>query len=580
MVLGVTLGVAVVIAIDLANTSARRGFQRSTEAVTGRATHQVLGGPSGLPQDVFRRIRVEAGLRASTPVVEGFATALDLDRQPLHVLGLDLLSEAPFRDHLGGGSLADPGLARVFVDPKAVVIGSALAGRYGLAPRQPPAPAGAGPDRGPGGGGHHARRHRRREGRPRVGRADGRGRGAAALRHGRPPVARGPDRVRGRRRPRRRPPPGRRPRRAGERAGLDGRPVHGRLRAQPHGAQHAGARRGHVPHLQHGHVQRRAAARRDRHPAPPRRDRVAGLLARPARDGGGGGRGNAPRPRPRLAARPGRRPPRHADGQRPLLRALRVGRAPHALHRREGRRPRPRGRCPRGRGPGPRGRPRRAGRGAPPQLFREPRPPARPARRRGRRRRLGPRRPAARGLGPLARRELRGSLRDRPRPRPPRSSGDRRRDGRRHSSRRPSRRHARTAGDAHGHPLGEPHRRRRRGPGRGRVGVDRGRPDDRELPVDRRELARPHPARRRVRRGARGRGCPRLPDDLARRRPEARRDPGRRVGRDLPLRAGGEPARRGEPGRRRPPPPPATRGSTAPRRETPRGRGRRRRRVR
>jgi putative ABC transport system permease protein len=133
MVLGVALGVAVVIAIDLANTSARRGFARSTEEVTGRATHQVRGGPSGLPQEVYRRIRIEAGLRASTPVVEGYATALDLDRQPLYVLGLDLLSEAPFRDYLGGGSLAEPGLARVFIDPKAVVIGSALAARYGLA---------------------------------------------------------------------------------------------------------------------------------------------------------------------------------------------------------------------------------------------------------------------------------------------------------------------------------------------------------------------------------------------------------------------------------------------------------------
>ncbi len=133
MVLGVALGVAVVIAIDLANTSAKRGFQRSTEAVTGRATHHVLGGPLGLPQDVFRRIRVEAGLRASTPVVEGHAVALDLDRQPLHVLGLDPLSDAPFRDHLGGGSLAEPGFARVFVDPRAAVIGSALAARYGLA---------------------------------------------------------------------------------------------------------------------------------------------------------------------------------------------------------------------------------------------------------------------------------------------------------------------------------------------------------------------------------------------------------------------------------------------------------------
>jgi putative ABC transport system permease protein len=132
MVAGVALGVAVVIGIDLANTSARRGFRRATEAVAGRATHQVLGGPSGLPQDVFRRIRVEAGLRASAPVVEGYAVALDLDGQPLHVLGLDPVSEAPFRDHLGDGSLAEPGFARVYACPRAAVIGAALAARYGL----------------------------------------------------------------------------------------------------------------------------------------------------------------------------------------------------------------------------------------------------------------------------------------------------------------------------------------------------------------------------------------------------------------------------------------------------------------
>jgi len=132
MVLGVALGVGVVIAIDLANTSARRGFERSSEAVAGRATHHVLGGPSGLPQDVFRRIRLEAGVRRSTPVVEGYAVALDLERQPLRVLGLDPLSDAPFRAQLGSGSFADPGFARLLVDPRATVVGASLARRYGL----------------------------------------------------------------------------------------------------------------------------------------------------------------------------------------------------------------------------------------------------------------------------------------------------------------------------------------------------------------------------------------------------------------------------------------------------------------
>jgi len=137
MILGVALGVAVVIAIDLANGAARRGFARSTEAVAGRATHEVLGGPSGLPEELLGRIRAEAGVRASAPVVEGLAVALDLDRQPLRILGLDPLSEAPFRGHLGGGSLTKPAFARFFTDDRAVLVGGGLARRYGLRPGSP-----------------------------------------------------------------------------------------------------------------------------------------------------------------------------------------------------------------------------------------------------------------------------------------------------------------------------------------------------------------------------------------------------------------------------------------------------------
>jgi len=137
MVLGVALGVAMVIAIELANEAARRGFERSSEAVVGRATHQVLGGPSGLPQELLARLRLEAGLRESAPVVEGIALGLDLERQPLRVLGVDALSEGPFRAHLGAGSLLAPGFSRFFTDPGAAIVGRALADRYGLTPSSP-----------------------------------------------------------------------------------------------------------------------------------------------------------------------------------------------------------------------------------------------------------------------------------------------------------------------------------------------------------------------------------------------------------------------------------------------------------
>jgi putative ABC transport system permease protein len=134
MVLGVALGVAVVVAIDLANAAARRGFSRSTEAVVGRATHQVRGGPSGLSEDVYRQLRVEHGVRPSAPVVEGVVTAIDLDRQPLRVLGIDPLAEAPFRGHLGGAAAADAAFAPFVTDPRAVLVGAAFAERHALAP--------------------------------------------------------------------------------------------------------------------------------------------------------------------------------------------------------------------------------------------------------------------------------------------------------------------------------------------------------------------------------------------------------------------------------------------------------------
>lgn len=133
MVLGVALGVAVVVAIDLANGSARRAFARSTEAVVGRATHQVLGGPSGLPEELFARLR-RAGVRKSAPVFEGVAIALDLDRQPLHVMGVDPLAEGPFRGHLSGGALGTPGFRRFYTEAQAVLIGAGMAERYGLSP--------------------------------------------------------------------------------------------------------------------------------------------------------------------------------------------------------------------------------------------------------------------------------------------------------------------------------------------------------------------------------------------------------------------------------------------------------------
>ena len=98
-VLGVAIGVAMMVSIDLANGSARRAFALSTDAVTGKATHRVVGGPTGLEEDLYRRVRVEAGFSPAAPVVEGYVGAPALGDQPFRLIGVDPFAEPAFRDY-------------------------------------------------------------------------------------------------------------------------------------------------------------------------------------------------------------------------------------------------------------------------------------------------------------------------------------------------------------------------------------------------------------------------------------------------------------------------------------------------
>jgi len=68
MIAGIMLGVAVMVAIDLANSAASRAFDLSTETIAGRATHQVVGGPAGLDEAIYARLRSTGGI-TSAPVV-------------------------------------------------------------------------------------------------------------------------------------------------------------------------------------------------------------------------------------------------------------------------------------------------------------------------------------------------------------------------------------------------------------------------------------------------------------------------------------------------------------------------------
>jgi len=93
--LGIALGVAVVVAVDLANRSASLSFVHAMEQLTGRATHQITAAAGGVPESFYVELRTQGGLRDSAPVVEGY---VELAGESFTLLGLDPLAEAPFRD--------------------------------------------------------------------------------------------------------------------------------------------------------------------------------------------------------------------------------------------------------------------------------------------------------------------------------------------------------------------------------------------------------------------------------------------------------------------------------------------------
>lgn len=139
MVLGIMLGVAVVVAIDLANAGATRAFDLSTESIAGRTTHQITGGPSGIDSTLHAELH-RAGLVSGTiegiaaaPIVSTYVRSSALGNRPIQLLGVDPFAEAPFRDYLARQvPLVD--LAAFLTRPGAVLISTDMAERYELEP--------------------------------------------------------------------------------------------------------------------------------------------------------------------------------------------------------------------------------------------------------------------------------------------------------------------------------------------------------------------------------------------------------------------------------------------------------------
>ena len=135
--LGICIGVAVIVAVDLANESSRKAFLLSMDTVTGEATHQIIGGPNGVGEELYTRLRVEAGIRSIAPVVEGF---VEVNDTTIRILGVDLFAERQIRTFTFDvkstatmtGISSESLFRSILADPGAVLMSQRTADTLGL----------------------------------------------------------------------------------------------------------------------------------------------------------------------------------------------------------------------------------------------------------------------------------------------------------------------------------------------------------------------------------------------------------------------------------------------------------------
>ncbi|NGZ06801.1 MAG: ABC transporter permease [Magnetococcales bacterium] len=138
VLLGVAIGVATAVAVDLANQGAMRAMRLSVEAASGLATHRIIGPPAGIPETFYAEWCRQPNAPPAAPIIEGTVRLPDTHHDSLTLLGIDFLAEARLRPHLELGQALKPELlAALLIQPDGALLLDTTADRLQLQPGAP-----------------------------------------------------------------------------------------------------------------------------------------------------------------------------------------------------------------------------------------------------------------------------------------------------------------------------------------------------------------------------------------------------------------------------------------------------------
>lgn len=131
-ILGIGLGVGIVVAVELINSSAFSSLSASVDFLSGRATHSVVSGYGHIDEKHFRTIWTDERVEAAAPVIEIMATTRETGDEPIRFIGIDPFLDGEFRSFTPArGDFTD--FTRFLTErPPLVFVSADLMKRHGL----------------------------------------------------------------------------------------------------------------------------------------------------------------------------------------------------------------------------------------------------------------------------------------------------------------------------------------------------------------------------------------------------------------------------------------------------------------
>lgn len=129
---GISLGVGIVIAVELINGSALASFSSSIDFLSGKSSHSVVSEYGRIDERDFYSIWTNPSVTVASPVIDVMGTTLETGRESIRFLGVDPFLDSSFREWTPQGTEEKSLLTFLASPVPAVVLSEDLINRYNL----------------------------------------------------------------------------------------------------------------------------------------------------------------------------------------------------------------------------------------------------------------------------------------------------------------------------------------------------------------------------------------------------------------------------------------------------------------